>query len=345
MLLALALTLGTVAVGERPSEPLPLERLVLDCDRIVRARIASVHEFARGPRHLDAGVDPPLEEPTIRVFELQVEETYWGRAEEKSLFVVDDAWGSPRLHGRPETGDVSIWFLELHPWFERLDSRSRERIAKLAGSPGPQIVAEDGLGRLRIEAIEPQSAACMNTAPLPVVCLRDGTWVLPPALTVLGRHSTSNPDRGWIQVARFAFEDWLRTTIHAATPSVEIVKRWTAPGACPILTFDRHGHAQRVDSYLGDKQHDFAPGTWETILLAVRRERFLELPASVGNSLGPDSTTYLLRVRTEAGGRKVRICGPADPGQDSASALEARARAQRVWEAIPLANEWTITGH
>lgn len=335
MLLALALMIGSAPVDSRPKELVPLERLVLDCDRIVRAKVARVHEFARGPRHQEAVCDPVLEEPTIRVLELEVEETFWGRAGVQSLFVLDDPLGNMRLHGRPEKGEDSIWFLELDPWFERVNPPARDRISKLVGGPGLQVVGRNGLGRLRIEEMESQS----------VVCTQDEVWSLPSALPIAGGHSTTTSNRKWIQFARPAFEDWLRTTIHAATPSLEIVERWTAPGACPTLTFDKHGHTKRVDSFLGDKELDLAPGTWETILLAARRERFLELPASVGHSLAPDSTSWLLRLRTESGGRQIRLCGPADPKQDSAPELEAHARAMRVWDTIPLANEWKISGH
>jgi hypothetical protein len=319
-----------------PSQPdaSPLDRLVLGCDRAVRARIANIHQFPRRFQYPQGGGDPVLEEPTVRVLELEVEETYWGRAEAKSLFVLDDIfYRDLRLHGRPEKGEDSIWFLEMDPWFERLDPLTRERIAKLAGNTGLQVVGSDGLGRLRIEDKDKR----------PVVCLHQEVWSLPSALPVVGSHSSKNPDRKWVQVAQSAFEEWLHNAIQESIPSVEVDVVSTCPGQSRV-TIDKRGHAELVRPSGGTSVEIGTDGLQKLLDLASN-EHFFELPSQLGDSQYPDSPIYLLRIRAERGGRQVHLRGFADPKQDSRALLDAHSRAMRIWDAIPLAREWKISGH
>jgi hypothetical protein len=302
-----------------------LERFVLSCDRIVRASIAGIHEV-------------PAKQPT-RVLELQVEEIFWGEPETKVLFVLfvldDSRYAGLRDHGAPAAGESSIWFLERDPWFDALDSATRECVTKLAGSSPLQVATLWGAGRVPIERKDGLS----------LVCLPKDCWWLPDKLEIVGAHTTTSPKREWSQVRESEFERWLRASIPPLVPGLEVRLLSNGPGD-PLITIDKQGHARRSGSGRGDdKQLEIGPEGLQKILSLAEREHFFDLPAELGRSLGPDSAVYLLRIRTEKGSREIRLCGPVDPKQDSPAILEAHARAMRIWDAIPLARDWKITGH
>lgn len=269
------------------------------------------------------------------MLELKVEETFWGEPEQKQVFVLDTESGvALHRHGDPVVGEDSIWFLERERVLTSFDSPAREKLAKIVGSAHLQVVGLWGLARLPIEKVDKEL----------VVCLERYAWVIPESLPIIGGHSTKKPALDWDQLRESDLENWLRPAIAACVPSIDAVMNCTAPVPQPVVTIDKKGHARRTDSFHGDKELEVGADGLRDVLSIVEREHFFELPVEVGTSLAPDSTSYWLRIRTERGGRQIRIDGPADPLHDSPARLEAHARAMRVWDAIPLVREWKIAG-
>ena len=83
----------------------------------------------------------------------------------------------------------------------------------------------------------------------------------------------------------------------------------------------------------------------QKLIQLARSERFFELPTQMGQSQYPESPIYCIRIRTEQGARLVSLHGPEDADCKNAALLDAQARAMRIWDAIPLARDWKITGH
>jgi hypothetical protein len=157
-----------------------------------------------------------------------------------------------------------------------------------------------------------------------------------------GREDPQRRLEGWTCTDRTEFVARMLHSVMRLVPSIDAqLQGGNGPSPLPWVSINPGGrcHSYSVEH---DDASDIGAKGLAQILDVARSERFFDLPADLGHSIGPDSSMISIRIRTINGSRLVRIHGPVNEARDGASAVDALARAKRVLHAIPHAKDWRV---
>jgi hypothetical protein len=315
-------TFGMGNCGSARTDPWPLETLVQRCDRIVEASVSAIEE---------------LEVPnwdrttkTIRLIDLEVREVFWGEPGLKRVTVVAESSLDLRL-GPFTKGEVDLWFLER--WRFPVEAVIAKRPLDPLDPVGLQVVACVGLGRLPV----------VSTGADTCVLLRADLLALPSGYIASPISPPEGSEGSWVRAERVRFASWIRRTLDAQIPSVDV--EWYSTGDWRRrIQIRPDGHCTFDDD--GTIQKERLPmRALANVLATAESEHFFELPGIVGKSLGPDSSALFIRIRTARGSRRVQVNGPCDPATVGQASDDTCDRAKRVLHSVPHAETWVVTGH
>ena len=310
------------AVATADVRKVDVAELIRACDEIIEAEVVSVHDVETSVAANG--------KTKIKLLELRVHTVLWGETGTNNQQVVagPDTLNFGGEQG-PRPGDIDVWFIERWHDFGDPDSALGARLREVAGTSDVMQVVASGRARFpsRVESGRR------------VVWIPTYSIALSGSL-VGGREDPHHHLEGWSCTDRSECIEWLARSVHGLVPSIDATIMSNGP-VMPYVSIDPRGQCRfQTDEHEG--QSDIGTKELARLIDLARSERFFDLPADLGHSIGPDSAMISIRIRTANGSRLVRIHGPVNEARDGASAVDALARAKRVLHAIPHAKDWRV---
>jgi len=296
VVISAALSAFTYFPEASPTDESGIELLLRQCDRAAVVQIKSVKQVQQAPPIVERRF---WRSELIHIAELELRRTIVGPKASDRLFILveNDAEGE----WAPEAGATLAVLLTrnsaLRAW---ASSETKARVEEMCGGTWPLSPLEGGIWVITGSGEARELSKSI---------------ALPPAVK-------SAPD----PIA--AVGDWLEKEADKALPIIAAKLVSSGPSQWQLI-LSRNGWVME-----GRKTYELEPAEWDRVLSVMRRQRFWELPASVGYSEGPESSSRVIELRTRHGSTSVQRY---DSGERSAPAVGADeiARFGSIWRALP----------